>query len=187
MSDGKSESLENVIEREYFESYPLNNEICKIEKNIKMLQIDYDAKLETFTVPKKIKSLKIICNEKHSILTKKLEMLKDDRSTWVKQRKLEQEIRVNQLRSSNLMLDQRQNKLQLFMDTIRYLEGSTKMAVPKDRLMTRLLWTKEFTSDEVENYIKRFNKNNKAEIERISASPQVVSHIWSMWARGDLF
>src|SRR3990172_1795840 len=55
MSDGKSESLENVIEREYFESYPLNNEICKIEKNIKMLQIDYDAKLETFTVPKKIK------------------------------------------------------------------------------------------------------------------------------------
>ena len=29
------------------------------------------------------------------------------------------------------------------------------MAVPKDRLMTRLLWTKEFTSDEVENYIKR--------------------------------
>jgi len=155
MSDGKIESLENIIEREYLESYPLNNEIFKIEKNIKMLQIDYDAKLETFTIPKKIKSLKITFNEKHSILTKKLEMLNDDRATWVKQRKLEQEIRINQLRSSNLMLDQRQNKLQLFMDTIRYLEGSTKMAVPKDRLMTRLLWTKEFTSDEVENYIKR--------------------------------
>src|SRR3990172_1897490 len=155
MSDGKSESLENVIEREYFERYPLNNEICKIEKNIKKIQHEYNAKLANFTVRKKIKSLKITFNENVSILTKKLEMLNDDRATWVKQRKLEQEIRVNQLKNSNLMLDQRHNKIQLFMDTLRYLEGSTKMAVPKDRLMTRLLWTKEFTSDEVENYIKR--------------------------------
>ncbi len=129
------------------ESGRIQRKIKSLEELLRDLEIDYEAKLETFKEGgkvKKIEKLKEEFTEKRSIYLKKREKYKVELDNIWKTKKLEQE-----------MHERNVTKLQTFMDILSELEAGRRKPANRQMLIDHLVDSGRFTSIEAVSYIQQ--------------------------------
>lgn len=129
------------------ENHILTPEIVKVERKIRLLQLDYEAEFETYTEfkeDKKIEELKKKFNLKMSVLNKKKQKYQEEREDFVKRKMLEQRSRQEQ-----------PSKMQIFMDILKSLEGEQRNPVLHQDLVRELHKTGVFSKEDANEYIRR--------------------------------
>lgn len=126
----------------------LNTPIIKLERQIRILQLDYDADFKTLKELKqteKLEKLKNKFKEKHTNLKNKLEQYEKEVKEYVKNQMLKD-------KSSMMHV----SKMQLFMDTLKELEGPNKKAVLHQTLVRELVDGKRaFSREQANEYIRK--------------------------------
>lgn len=128
------------------DKYPDNDEIIKLDRQIKKLQFEYDAESETYIELKlddKLEKAKEKFKEKHLKLTKLRAKYQEELDTLIKRGLYN----TNKLHSEV-------SKMQLFMDVLKLLEGENKIPVEEELFVTELI-KKNFTEEEARNYVGR--------------------------------
>ncbi len=144
----EEEKYQRLYELGYYSTSPSYREAEKYKSKIKILQIDYDADFKTFTQQKdkqKIEKLKKKFKDENLKLTNRL----------IEHEKVLQEHVKSQMmkdKSSTMHI----SKMQLFMDTLKELEGEFKKAVLHQTLVRELVDEKRaFSREQANEYIRR--------------------------------
>lgn len=118
-----------------------------IDEQLRDLEIDYEAKFETYQSSgrdKKLQKLKVDFTEKRTILVKKKEKYNVELKNLWRKKELETQMRQRTY-----------SKMQLFMDTVKELEGIDRKPAQRQMLIKYLVNTGKFSDIEAVNYIKR--------------------------------
>ena len=146
--DYKNYSREESDRKLYTVTHELYTPFVKLQREIRKLQYNYDADFRTYTKlkdTKKLESLKKKFKEKHLFLTERSEEYDAQIQEYVKRKMLED-------KSSTIHV----SKLQLFMDTLKELEGENKKAVLHQTLVRELVDEKKaFSREQANEYIRR--------------------------------
>jgi len=131
----------------YSESKRIFHKIQSLDELLRDLEIDYEAKFETYRESgkdKKIERLKEEFSEKRTIYLKKREKYcVEERNLWKKKKLV-------------LDLDKRNmSKLQVFMDILAEIEGKKRLPVSRQTLIDRLVQTGFFSDIQAVTFIQR--------------------------------
>ncbi len=133
----------------YRVSHFLHTPLVKLEREIKTLQLNYDADFKTANGDKKkIELLKKKFNEKNVFLTNRKEAYQEELEDYVERKLIEE--------NQKYPKQNEKSKIHLFMEILEHLEGQKKLPVKHQDLVRELADASGmYSREEANEYIRK--------------------------------